>query len=242
MAELRGGDEGGHADVDGEMGSDRATRAVTPGFGSGLAAGLRVGFESRTMSTRGAPGSRPTSQQQRQRQIAWVQGDGCGSGGIVVGGGGDGTGGDGDGDGDGVAGVSVDAGGGGGVDRRRRDLSHPPPHGPSQSASAHSARPVARRTCESKSTQPTLKRGVLDGGISGGGVNGSGRAGGGAEPHATTTGMGGISGLGKMGTEGGGGAGEREMEDGDGRGSGHAPEAGRCAFEVEGRSENPFRR
>eukprot|EP00904_Undaria_pinnatifida_P008458 jgi/Undpi1/4742/HiC_scaffold_18.g08095.m1 len=156
VAELRGGDEGGHADVDGGMGSDRATRAVTPGFGSGLAAGLRVGFESRTMSTRGAPGSRPTSQQQRQRQIAW--------------------------------------------------------------------------------------RGVLDGGISGGGVNGSDRAGGGEEPHATTTGMGGISGLGKMGTEGGGGAGEREMEDGDGRGSGHAPEAGRCAFEVEGRSQNPFRR
>eukprot|EP00904_Undaria_pinnatifida_P008464 jgi/Undpi1/4748/HiC_scaffold_18.g08101.m1 len=45
-----------------------------------------------------------------------------------------------------------------------------------------------------------------------------------------------------MGTEGGRGAGEREMEDGNGRGSGHTPEAGRCAFEVDGWSQNPFRR
>ena len=52
--------------------------------------------------------------------------------------------------------------------------------------------------------------------------------------------MGGILGLGKMGTEGGRGAGEREMEDGNGRGSGHTPEAGRCAFEVDGWSQNPF--
>ena len=69
--------------------------------------------------------------------------------------------------------------------------------------------------------QPTLVRLVRDGGVNGGGFGRDGKDGA-AEPHAATSGVGGVLGLGRLGSGRGRGAGDRDIGVRAGRGCGRS--------------------